>query len=191
MRPAILLLLLPFWLACQSGLEFQTDSLILRLDEKGHLAALEDPRSGRNLLAPDTLAPLLSLRYAGEDLYPEAVQWVADRGELTLTYPGARTATLSLQLYPSHLRLEVQAVSDTAGLDLAIWGPFPTSLADTIGETVGVVRDTSYALGLQSLQPKTLGGYPWQENDCMPQVDIFEADNPNDLSEEGKRYVLY
>ena len=191
MRYAYLLLLLPCWLGCQPSLEFQTDTLILRLDQRGHLSALEDPRTHQDYLAPDTLAPLLTLRYDGQDLYPEAVDWAAETGTLTLRYPGNRTATLGLTLHPSHLRLEVRALSDTAGLDLAIWGPYPTVLADTIGETVGVVRDTAYALGLQSLQPRTLGGYPWQENDCMPQLDIFEATNPNDLSEAGKREVLY
>jgi len=23
---------------------------------------------------------------------------------------------------------------------------------------------------------RTLGGYPWNENDCMPQIDIFDQD---------------
>ncbi len=56
---------------------------------------------------------------------------------------------------------------------------------------MGVVRGEEFALGIQALNPKTLGGYPWNENDCMPQLDIFEGDDFSDLSEEGKRYVLY
>jgi hypothetical protein len=41
------------------------------------------------------------------------------------------------------------------------------------------------------LNPKTLGGFPWSENDCMPQLDIFEQGDYSDLKERGKRYVLY
>ena len=46
-------------------------------------------------------------------------------------------------------------------------------------------------MGLQGLNPRTLGGYPWNENDAMPQLDIFESGDYSDLSEEGKRHVLY
>ncbi|MGD2124381.1 MAG: hypothetical protein PVJ76_21810, partial [Gemmatimonadota bacterium] len=90
-----------------------------------------------------------------------------------------------------HLTLELVSVSDTDGLELAIWGPYPTTIGETVGETVGVVRDQEIALGLQALNPKTLGGYPWNENDAMPQLDIFESGDFSDLTEEGKRHVLY
>jgi len=81
--------------------------------------------------------------------------------------------------------------TESADVDLAIWGPYPTTLGDTIGETVGVVRGGGFAMGIQALNPKTLGGYPWNENDAMPQLDIFESGDYSDLSEDGKRYVLY
>ncbi|MGW8267498.1 MAG: hypothetical protein ACWGSQ_14115, partial [Longimicrobiales bacterium] len=74
---------------------------------------------------------------------------------------------------------------------LALWGPYPTTIGETIGETVGVVREGGFAMGIQALNPRTLGGYPWNENDAMPQLDIFESGDYSDLSEEGKRYVLY
>jgi len=74
---------------------------------------------------------------------------------------------------------------------LAIWGPYPTTVRETIGETVGVVRGEGFAMGIQALNPRTLGGYPWNENDAMPQLDIFESGDYSDLAEEGKRYVLY
>ena len=46
---------------------------------------------------------------------------------------------------------------------LALWGPYPATIRETVGEVIGVVRDGAFALGLQSLNPKTLGGFP--END--------------------------
>ena len=39
------------------------------------------------------------------------------------------------------------------------------TVGDIIGETVGVVRDKDVALGIQSLNPKTLGGYPGRDDD--------------------------
>jgi hypothetical protein len=44
-----------------------------------------------------------------------------------------------------------------------LWGPYPTTIRKTVGEVIGVVRDGAFALGLQALNLKTLGGYP--END--------------------------
>jgi hypothetical protein len=90
----------------------------------------------------------------------------------------------------THITLELVSLSDEDAVEVAVWGPFPTRLGDTIGETVGVVRGEGYALGLQALTLKTLGGYPWNEDDHMPQLDVFEQDDYDDLS-RGKRAVLY
>jgi hypothetical protein len=76
-------------------------------------------------------------------------------------------------------------------VELVVWGPIPTTISKTIGETVGVVRGEEFALGIQALNTKTLGGYPWTDNDCMPQFDIFEQEDYSDLSEENKRETLY
>lgn len=84
-----------------------------------------------------------------------------------------------------------QPLPGVGDVELAIWGPYPTTIRETIGETVGVVRGGGFAMGIQALNPRTLGGYPWNENDAMPQLDIFESGDYSDLSEEGKRQVLY
>lgn len=64
-------------LACThqpEGLSFSTDTMELRLDEKGRLSHLLDRRSGENWLTRDTIAPLLSLRVDGELLLPESLE---------------------------------------------------------------------------------------------------------------------
>jgi len=60
---------------------------------------------------------------------------------------------------------------------LVVWGPYPTAISNIIGETVGVVRDKEFAVGLQALNAKTLGGYPVSENDIEPD---YGADDPGD-----------
>jgi len=97
-----------------------------------------------------------------------------------------------LPFFFSHfLKFELLSVTSDKDIEMVIWGPYPTTISKIIGETVGVVRGEEFAIGLQALNPKTLGGYPWNDNDCMPQLDIFENEDYSDLSEEGKRYVLY
>ena len=43
-------------------------------------------------------------------------------------------------------------------IDAVIWGPYPTTISKIIGEIIGVVRNDNFALGIQVLNVKTLGG---------------------------------
>ncbi len=43
-------------------------------------------------------------------------------------------------------------------IEAVLWGPINTTIRETIGEVVGVVRDRDFAIGLQTLNTKTCGG---------------------------------
>ncbi|MDH5382576.1 MAG: hypothetical protein OEW75_17105, partial [Cyclobacteriaceae bacterium] len=108
---------------------------------------------------------------------------------LVFQFDDTLSAVVKYQVNSSYFTFEIVEISHP--VDVAIWGPISTSINEIIGETVGVVRNEEFAIGIQSLNKRTLGGYPWNENDCMPQIDIFEQENLSDLSEKGKREVLY
>ena len=91
----------------------------------------------------------------------------------------------------SHLTFELLSLTNHESVDLILWGPYPTTINKIIGETVGVVRGEDYAIGIQSLNIKTLGGYPWNENDRMPAFDIFHEENPNNMNPNSDGSVLY
>lgn len=110
---------------------------------------------------------------------------------LTLRYDGGLEAMIRVEEKPTHVTFELVAFNRPGDVELVAWGPIPTRIRRSIGETVGVVRDEEFAIGLQALNVKTLGGYPWTDNDAMPQFDIFEQDDYSDLSEANKREVLY
>ena len=169
--------------------QYATDDFQLGLDDEGYLTAFKDPKSGTDYLAKDTLAPLLVLRKAGQLMMPTGLRH--EGNVLSLQFEEGITATVEVKQETTHVTFEVKAVTPMKGVEMVIWGPYPTTIDSLIGETIGVVRGETYSLGLQSLNPKTLGGYPWHDNDCMPQLDIFETGDYSDLSEKGKRYVLY
>lgn len=169
---------------------FTAGELDISVGASGSITRMENRSSGTDYLAAGISAPLLSLRVDGQVLSPREATWNADTETLRLEYAGGRFALVGITEKTTHAALEVQSVSDAPGIALVLWGPYPTTMDDIIGETVGVVQEAGFALGLQALNPRTLGGYPWKENDAMPQLDIFEGDY-SDLSEEGKRYVLY
>ena len=171
---------------------FSTAALEIGLDGRGFITHLTGRRDGTDWLAKDTVAPLLSLQTKAEVLLPEGLAYDPEQGLLSLSFPGGLSAEVKVEEKGSHLSFELAALSDTGQVELIIWGPYPLAMDEVIGETVGVVQEGDYSIGIQALNPKTLGGYPWNENDCMPQIDIFNQDDYSDLKEgEGKRYVLY
>ncbi len=165
--------------------------LRLAVDERGFITALEDRSSGKNFRAAAVPSPLLSLRVDGELLAPLSFCLGPRTGTALLGYPGGIEASVRILAKDTHLTFELLSVSPAGRADLAVWGPYATTIRETIGETVGVVRGPEFTLGIQSLNPKTLGGFPWDENDCMPEIDIFEQENPADLNAKAKREVLY
>jgi hypothetical protein len=90
------------------------------------------------------------------------------KGTLTLPYLEGVTAVVKAATKATHVTLEVVSVEPKQKGEVVVWGPYPTQSKEVIGETVGVVRNDSFVLGIQALNVKTLGGYPTAENDVMP-----------------------
>jgi hypothetical protein len=156
----------------------------------GAVGSLREHATGREHILPGRRVPLLRLRVEGQDLAPRSASHIPEEGAIDLHYGEDLEARVLVTERDSHASFELTSVSRSDEVDLVVWGPYPTTIDSVIGETVGVVRGPHFAVGIQSLNPKTLGGYPWNDNDQAPQMDIFEGD-PNDLSPEGKRGVLY
>ena len=76
-------------------------------------------------------------------------------------------------------------------VELVLWGPYPTSIRDMIGETVGVVRDREFAVGIQALNARTLGGYPSTEDDVEPSYSIFDQGSYRDIALDLKDDQLF
>lgn len=170
-------------------IELTTNSFSAAIDHQGNFSQFIDLKTGKDYLAKDTAAAVMLIRVSNEIISPQA----AERKEQTLTlkYPGGVEAKIKLEQKKSHLTFELLAISNSENIDLIIWGPYSTSINKIISETVGVVRGETFALGIQALNIKTLGGYPWNESDRMPQFDIFEQEDPNNMNPENPPGVLY
>ena len=79
----------------------------------------------------------------------------------------------------------------TNRVELVLWGPYPTTIGDIIGEVVGVVRDPEFAIGIQALNAKTLGGYPTTENDIEADYTADDPGNYANLPAELKKDQLF
>ena len=88
----------------------------------------------------------MSSRIEGPSLFLEI-----DFGDTTLTVDGL--------VRDHHVRFEVTALGG-ATPDAILWGPFSTTIGETVGEVVGVARDADIAVGIQALSIQTVGGHP-------------------------------
>ena len=169
--------------------EFSTAQFRMEINHQGNVMALIDPETGKNHLAQDSIAPLLSLRVKGNFQKPQSATFKND--VLYLQFAEQREAQIKITSKEAYLTFELIALTQTEAIDLILWGPYPTKINKIIGETVGVVRGETFALGIQSLNLKTLGGYPWHESDRMPQLDIFRAGDATDMATQADDGVLY
>ena len=151
--------------------------------------ALTDPITGKNHLVQDSIVSLMSLRVDGVIQISKAAEFIKDI--LYLQFEGERTAQIKVMEKKSYITFELLALTKAEEVDLILWGPYSTSINKIIGETIGVVRGETFALGIQSLNLKTLGGYPWHESDRMPQLDIFRTGDNTDMATQTDDGVLY
>ncbi len=188
----VLLSLTIFFLACskeKSLTVFKSHDFAIGIDEKGFIQALTDVNNNVDYLAKDTIAPLLSIKIDSTIIYPVSASFENDH--LIFRFDENLKARVKIEEKATHINFELVALNNHENIELIVWGPVPTRINKSIGETIGVVRGESFALGIQSLNPKTLGGFPWMENDAMPAFNIFEQEDYSDLSEENKQHTLY
>lgn len=184
---------LTLFVSCEQGaneyVKLETDTFEITIDNSGNFSRITDISTGKSYLAEDIVSPLIQVSVKGSVLRPKRLN---QEGKLfRIEFDHDLLIDLELTEYPTHLRFEVIACNRIDEIEWLAWGPYATTLNERIGETVGVVQGSSFAIGLQALNAKTLGGYPWYDNDTTPQLDIFEQDDYSDLNEEGKRETLY
>lgn len=176
---------------CSSNeIQLDTDAFALELDETGRVTGLIDKVNGTNYVPEEATSHLLLLRVDTTFYEPQAAQWLDKGHTLELKYPecGA-TVTVNVDAYEKYLKLEIADYQSEQPVDVALWGPYATSISRTVGECVGVVRDSLYAIGIQALNAKTLGGYPSEESDVTPSYNIFASTSLVDVDKDVK--VLY
>jgi hypothetical protein len=147
------------WLPRAQSIDFKTGDFVLTLSGSGQIMAMRDPMTGKDFLAPGQKAPLLRVRVGNEWLEPANASFNAPANLLELSYPNSKVAAqVQVTQNKTHLVFHLVKIAPVDEVNAVAWGPYPTVIDKTIGEVVGVVRDGAYAIGLQALNIKTLGG---------------------------------
>ena len=140
-----------------SAVSFKTDHLQVSVNDLGQVAAFVDLGSGKSYAATGQASPLLQLRIDGVFRRPDSMDWNESAGQMNLHY-GSVKAVVQVGERSKYLSFELVSVDPLERADRIQWGPIATSINHTVGETIGVVRDEDFALGIQVLNVKTLGG---------------------------------
>ena len=167
---------------------WRTQTFELSLDGTGFFKKLAVQGNERNYIAKGQPAPLLTLRSGEKVFLPQQAAWNAAAERLTLSYgQGGPSAVLAVRIQSTHVTFELIEVTPSERVDLALWGPYPIDIHETVGEIVGVVRDRQVAVGIQSLNAKTIGGYPSTENDVTQGFSGDDTGVYPDLADDLKR----
>lgn len=157
---SILVLLILFALGTTAqSIDLKTNTFKLTIAPNGQLSEMTDIALGKNYLAPGEKAPLMKIRVDGQWEEPLKATFNAKTGIISLNYPESKiSAEIKVVSNKTHLSFRLIKLSDNGKVNTVYWGPYPTTIGQTIGEVIGVVRDGKFAIGIQSLNPKTIGG---------------------------------
>ncbi len=140
-------------LITSAQMELQTKGLKLVIDDKGKITSFY---GDQEYMPADAQSYLIRANIAGQDYVPTSVTWKGHTS--TASFPKNIEVQVTALEADNYIKFEVLKVVNAKHIDVLFWGPFATSITETIGEYVGVVRNGSYALGYQSLNAKTTGG---------------------------------
>ncbi len=169
----------------QAQVKLDTKNLFLSINDKGTVTSIFDKINKKEYLMAGQPAPLLAIRIAGKFISPDKMSGNAKA--LQLHFPEKNiTAKIRVANKQDYVTFELTDITNNEAIELVIWGPYPTTIRESIGETVGVVHDDLFGIGIQALNLKTLGGFPTNEDDTDPSYDIFKSASIVDMKPEDK-----
>ncbi len=133
--------------------------LRLMISDQGNIRSLYNTIDKNEYIYQDTLAPIISIKTAKGMENPDSMIYNKMDSTLVLVYPNNKVElTLKVSEKKTHLVIELINVDKPDLIEAVIWGPYPTTISKTVGEIIGVVRNEIFAIGIQVLNVKTLGG---------------------------------
>jgi hypothetical protein len=139
--------------------ELRTDRLMIIVSDKGQIIRMADPVTHIDYLAGDIGAPLMKIRTGKDWEEPGRAIYNPRSAKITLIYLNSGIkADIAVMVSNDHLAFKLVRVNRENVVNAVCWGPYPLVISKTIGEVIGVVRDTSFAIGIQALNVKTIGG---------------------------------
>lgn len=153
-----------FFYGCGTSTDFETDMMQIKINNKGFITAFIDKESSIDYLPKGVPSPLLSLYKDSIYLKPISSEFDLASNIFILKYKNGSVAKIKFETKPTYFRIELQSVEPRNDIEAIQWGPFSTTLDKWIGETVGIVRNNDFSIGVQALNIYTVEGTPSMES---------------------------
>lgn len=147
---------------------FSNSTLEILVDKTGNLSSVVDVAGQKEYLYRDTAAPFLQVKTGGAWQKPVSMHASSKNTVLSFRYPSRITIDVKVRTENTHLVFEIIKATPADRISRVQWGSYPVTIGDTVGEIVGVVRNNTFAFGLQVLNIKTIGGVPFNEEGFDP-----------------------
>ncbi|MCY9693575.1 hypothetical protein [Paenibacillus alginolyticus] len=153
---------------------WQAGKLTIVLNEKGQITSMNDAVSGKSYASAAHAAPLIRVLIDGRLEAPLSADYEVESDVLTLQFKESGVKVgVAIKVKELYMTFTVTCI-DGADVDAIIWGPYVTTIAGSIGEAVGVVHDGQFAIGIQALNVKTIGGWPMEVEKLQFAYQSFE-----------------
>ncbi|WP_194898798.1 NEW3 domain-containing protein [Catenulispora pinisilvae] len=163
--------------AASGPFTIRAGALDIVLNSTGTVTGLIDTANHHDYASPANHGPLIQLMVDGAKQAPTRLTFDPATATYTFAFGGEGVAVKVQERSKSgYATLDVTGVSAPSGVDVQtlLWGPIATSITQSVGETVGVVHDDTFAIGIHELNDKTVGGWP----------DEFDSQTFTDVSPE-------
>lgn len=136
----------------------------IKVNGEGFICEITDNRTNKNYVPEGNTSPLLTL-YNGKE-YINPVNLRIEEDKWHITFANQSEAVVTKEIKDGYVRFCLESLSNREGIEAVTWGPYATTVSQYIGETVGVVRDSTFAIGVHPLEISTTEGVPHNGDDA-------------------------
>jgi hypothetical protein len=147
-------------------IELKTDLIRLEIDAAGRLTHLYIG-GVVDYIPKGQASPLLSLYKDSVYYQPVSASYKETAHRMVLKYANGSVANISVENKGGYLRFQLTALTPRNGIQAVVWGPYATTISESIGETICVVHDAGFAIGMQALDINTIEGLPDGTDDVI------------------------
>jgi len=135
---------------------FKTTSFGMEINSQGQVVAMTDVKSNMNYVPSSNPGYLVRIKSSGKEFVPVSLKFRNDL--FLLAFDGGMELHVKAEQKKDYIRFGVVRTVHPEKIQAVLWGPFNTTISDTIGEVVAVVRNRDFAIGMRALNAKTIGG---------------------------------
>ncbi|HZK63515.1 MAG TPA: hypothetical protein VFC34_05185, partial [Puia sp.] len=139
---------------------FSTKYLTIGVSNSGYIISLKDKETKREYCPAGDSSALVCLYKDENYILPVSARFNAVNKQISFRYPNGSVATISAVQKPTYFAFKLISLMPRNGVDNIVWGPYKTSISQTIGEIISVVRNDEYSLGIMALDNATTSGPP-------------------------------